>query len=375
MGKEGAGMSSRIAARMLGLLRQMRPAPAQPVLAVAEAPRARVRQPVDHVILIDGTLGALLDARETNVGRIYRLLRAAPSSARMSLYYDMGEQWQVWRDVANVAMGRGINEQILRAYGWLASRYRPGDRVFLFGYSRGAFAVRSLAGVIDRVGLLTQDAATERNVMLAWRYYRRAAPSAAERAFVSRHCHARVEIEMIGAFDTVKALGVRLPLLWRWSDPQHEFHNHHLSPIVRHGFHALALDETRAVFQPVLWDTGAGDWRGRVEQVWFRGAHSDVGGQISGMEAARGLSNIPLVWMLDRAERFGLRLPPDWRTGLHADPLAPSVGTWRGWGKAFLIRGRRQVGMDPSEHIHPSARDSACAQFWLRRSPRLAPRG
>lgn len=68
--------------------------------------------------------------------------------------------------------GPGINRQIRRAYGYLASRYRPGDRIFLFGYSRGAFAVRSLAGIMDRVGLLRADQATERNVQLAYRHYR-----------------------------------------------------------------------------------------------------------------------------------------------------------------------------------------------------------
>jgi uncharacterized protein (DUF2235 family) len=322
---------------------------------VHDQPQGRPRPAVDHVILIDGTLGTLHPDSETHIGCIYRLLRAAPPPARTSLYYDKGDQWCGWLDTASVAMGRGINDQIRRAYGWLASRYRPGDRIFLFGYSRGAFAARSLAGVIDRVGLLRPDSATERNVTLAWRYYRRDAPTAIERTFTSRHCHARAEVEMIGAFDTVKALGIRLPLLWRWSEPRHEFHSHRLSPIVRHGFHALALDETRVAFAPVLWETGSGDWQGRVDQVWFRGAHGDVGGQLSGKVAARGLSNIPLVWMLERAERFGLRLPPDWRHGLPTDPGAPSVGTWRGWGKVFLIRGRRTVGRDPSERLHPTA--------------------
>jgi uncharacterized protein (DUF2235 family) len=325
----------------------------------------RGRAPCDHIILLDGTLGTLDPGRETNIGRIYRLLKSLPASAHLSLYYEAGVQWHMWRDTPDVAMGRGINRQIRRAYGWLATRYRPGDRIFFFGYSRGAYAVRSLAGVIDQVGLLRAEHATERNVQLAYRYYQRDPESPGERVFRKRFCHAQVAIEMIGAFDTVKALGLRLPLVWSWTEPQHGFHNHALSPVVKNGYHALALDETRAAFDPVMWDSTGGDWDGRLEQVWFRGAHSDVGGQLVGFEAARPLSNIPLVWMLEKAEASGLRLPDGWRAGLATDPAAPSIGTARGWGKAFVLRARRQVGRDPSESVHPTARARKVERsFW-----------
>ncbi|MCB2124989.1 MAG: DUF2235 domain-containing protein [Rhodobacteraceae bacterium] len=315
----------------------------------------RGRAPCIHVILLDGTLSTLAPGCETNIGLIYKLLKSAPSSARLSLYYEAGVQWHMWRDTPAVAMGRGINRQIRRAYGWLATRYRPGDRIFFFGYSRGAYAVRSLAGVIDQVGLLRSDCATERNVQLAYRYYQREPGSPGETVFHKRFCHDRVEIEMIGAFDTVKALGVRLPVLWTWTEPQHEFHNHHLSPVVKAGFHALARDETRAAFDPVLWDSLAGDWKGRLEQVWFRGAHGDVGGQLAGFAAARPLANIPLVWMSEKAEACGLPLPEGWRARFPTDPQAPSIGTTRGWGKAFVLRAKRKVGRDPSESVHPTA--------------------
>ncbi|MCB2136343.1 MAG: DUF2235 domain-containing protein, partial [Rhodobacteraceae bacterium] len=233
------------------------------------------------------------------------------------------------------------------------------------GYSRGAYAVRSLAGIIDQVGLLRADHATERNVNAAYRYYQRDSESPYEAAFRRRFCHPSIEIEMIGVFDTVKALGVRLPFLWMWTEPQHEFHNHALGPVVRHGYHALALNENRAAFDPILWDTTEGDWQGRIEQVWFRGAHGDVGGQLGGFHAARPLSNIPLVWMLDKAEQCGLSLPPGWRSSFATDPDAPSVGTTRGWGKAFLFRARRTVGTDPSESVHPTVNVAAPRRRFL----------
>jgi uncharacterized protein (DUF2235 family) len=297
--------------------------------------------------VLDGTMASLDAGEESNAGRIFRLLDEARAQAPLSLFYEPGLQWTGWRQTPDVIQGRGLNRQIRRAYGFLASRYRPGDRIFLFGYSRGAYAVRSLAGLIDRVGLLRRDAAIERNVRAAYRHYQFPTDPAARAAFVRAHCHDSVVIEMIGVFDTVKALGWRLPVVWRFSEVEHRFHNDLLGTAVRRGYHALALDETRAVFAPVLWTSPPGR-DGDVEQVWFRGAHGDVGGQVAGYPAARPLANIPLVWMLDKAAARDLPLPPGWRARFPCDPRAPMVGPWRGWGRIFLLRHRRVVGRDPS---------------------------
>ena len=308
---------------------------------------------VDHVVILDGTMSSLLPGEETNAGLAFRLLAEGVPGQRRRLYYEPGLQWQGWRSFGTVAQGRGLNRQIRRAYGWLASQYRPGDRIYLMGYSRGAFAVRSLAGVIDRVGLLRHDQATERNVRLAYRHYMTGPESRTARIFSQEYCHFAAPIEMIGVWDTVKALGLRLPLLWMLTDRRHAFHNPHLGASIRHGFHALALHETRAVFDPVLWDCPE-DWEGNVEQVWFSGAHPDIGGQVGALAAARPLADIPLVWMLDRAEACGLALPDGWRARFPCDPRAPMVGTWRNWGKLFLLRRQRVIGRDRSEKLHPS---------------------
>jgi uncharacterized protein (DUF2235 family) len=318
-----------------------------------QTPRPPVRGRVDHVIIIDGTMSSLEPGQETNAGLTYKLLRDV-RNGRISVRYEAGVQWQAWRSTIDVIEGRGINRQIRRVYGFLASRYRPGDRIFLFGYSRGAYAVRSLAGVIDRVGLLRAEHATERNVEIAYRHYRRGIDGAAQRAFVKRFCHAEAPVEMVGVWDTVKALGFRAPVVWKYAEERHRFHNHALGASVRRGFHALALHETREVYAPVLWTSPEG-WEGHVEQMWFRGTHGDVGGQLAGFEAARPLANIPLVWMLGKAEDCGLPLPEGWRGRFPCDPDAPSVGSMRGWGKLFVLRRRRLVGADPSESIHPTA--------------------
>ncbi|MFW2542161.1 DUF2235 domain-containing protein [Primorskyibacter sp. 2E107] len=331
---------SRLSDTLLGWLRRR--------FARGHSSYAPRRGPVDHVIILDGTMSSLTPGEETNAGLTYRLL----SEARVaSVYYEAGVQWSDWRSTHDVVVGRGINRQIQRAYGYLASRYHVGDRIFLMGYSRGAYAVRSLAGVIDQVGLLQARYATVRNVRQAYRLYQYDAGGRAADVFRRRYCHADAPIEMIGVWDTVKALGLRLPLLWRFFRDDHAFHSHALGSSVKRGYQALAADETRMAYAPVLWEK-KDDWDGDMEQVWFRGSHGDIGGQVGENDAARGLSNIPLVWMLERLEGCGVELPGGWRERFPTNPDAPSVGTWSGVSKLFLLRHARAIGRDPSEKIH-----------------------
>lgn len=334
----------RLSKSLLGLLRRGPHAELNP-------PRVR-RGGLTHVIILDGTMSSLETGEETNAGLTYRLLSGL---GNVSVYYEAGIQWADWRSTRDVLVGRGINRQIRRAYGWLASRYRPGDTIYLIGYSRGAFAVRSLAGMIDSVGLLRAECATERNIRTAYRHYQAKPDGTAARAFHAAHCHPAVQIEMVGVWDTVKALGVPLPLLW--SRSPHAFHSHALGHSIRHGFHALALHETRLAYAPELWECPP-DRAGTVEQVWFNGAHGDVGGQLGGFHAARPLANIPLVWMLERAESCGLPLPAGWHGRFPCDADAPHVGTWRGWKRMFILRRRRRVGRDLSERLHPSVKQA-----------------
>ena len=339
---------SRLSRKLLGWLG--RP------LSAAHSGEVRQRGPQTHVIILDGTMSTLEPGRETHAGQTYRLM--SEMGAQVSVFYEAGVQWTSWRTTPDVMMGRGLNRQIRRAYGYLASRYRPGDRIFLLGYSRGAYAVRSLAGVIDMVGLLKAEHATVRNIRQAYRHYECDVQGPHAQVFRDLYCHRDVMIEMVGVWDTVKALGLRLPVLWRLSEQRHAFHSHHLGRSVRHGYHALALNETRDVFEPILWDCKP-EFRGHVEQVWFRGTHGDVGGQLGGDERARPLANLSLVWMLERAENLGLPLPEGWRARFPTDPNAPSVGTWNGWGKIFLLRSARTVGRDPSERLHESVTGDA----------------
>jgi uncharacterized protein (DUF2235 family) len=308
------------------------------------------RGPRDHILILDGTASSLEEGRETNAGITYKLLREQGGA---SLFYEAGIQWQNWKSTGDVLLGIGINLQIRRAYGYLASRYQQGDRIFVLGFSRGAYAARSLVGLIDRVGLLQAHHATESNIRQVYRLYEYTPEPETLAAFRSRYCHPATRVEMVGCWDTVKALGLRLPLLWRLSEPRHAFHNHALGPSVKRGYQALAMDETRQAFSPVLWQQ-PDDWQGVVEQLWFRGTHGDVGGMLNGYEAARPLANIPLVWMLEKLEGCGVKLPEGWRARFPQDAEAPSVGTWQGFGKLFVLRQARVMGREPSERLHPS---------------------
>jgi uncharacterized protein (DUF2235 family) len=313
---------------------------------VRPEPRART-----HVILLDGTMSTLERGRETSIGLIYRFLDEATEH---DLYYEPGIEWRGWRNVGEVMAGVGINHQIRRAYTVLAQGWRPGDRVFLLGYSRGAYACRALAGMIDRVGLLRAEEASDARVQEAYEHYREGPLTEAARRFAARLCHPKVEIDAVAVFDTVQAVGIRWPLLWRLFPQVHAFRSHRLGQSVRHGFHAMALDETRLAYRLDRWRTH-GRRSESVEQVWFRGTHGDIGGQLRGRAEARPLANLPLVWMLGRLEMAGLALPDGWAARFPTDPAAPSVGNWSGFGKVFLARRRRVVGIDPSEAVHPSA--------------------
>jgi uncharacterized protein (DUF2235 family) len=308
-------------------------------------------------------MSSLLPGAETNIGLTYRLLLELPDATNVTLYYEPGIQWRGARRAHEVVAGIGINRQIRRAYLFLARNYQPGDRIVLMGYSRGAYAVRSLAGMIDRMGLLRAAQIDEETLERVYTAYREAPESRDAQALKAARCHARVDIAFLGVFDTVRALGVRWPVLWRFVPEPHPYHSHALGPSTRIARHALALNETREAYAPVLWDVAPERAAsGAVQQMWFRGAHGDVGGQLGDFMPARPLSNIALTWMLAEAEAAGLPLPYLWRARYVTDAAAEPSGTRRGAGRFFVARRARRVGLDPSERIHPSARAAATAR-------------
>ena len=214
--------------------------------------------------------------------------------------------------------GVGLSDNIKQAYKWLVQNYAPGDEIFCFGFSRGAYTARSLCGLLAASGLL--QAASDVRIDDAFEYYR-TKPNEREKskyhrrlAAVPRHTFEDgLQVKMLGVFDTVGSLGVPVPFLasltqWR----RVAFHDTRLSALVEHAFQALAIDERRGPFRPALWTDVARDPNGEpldleVAQVWFAGVHSDVGG---GYRDKR-LADVPFTWMLAQAARLGLYVRND----------------------------------------------------------------
>ncbi len=240
------------------------------------------------VVCCDGT-GNEYGTNNTNVVTTYEL---ATESTRQCRYYDPGVG--TLRATAG-ATGRGLRKNVEDAYRFLMQVYEDGDLLFLFGFSRGAFTVRSLAGMLYCCGLLPPTAANlvEHASKL---YHKKGGMDNAKvadgfKTTFSRPC----PVHFIGVWDTVESLLLNAGRKW---------HDARLSPETTFAYHAVAIDERRRDFPPCLWDPTSLKKGQMLEQVWFAGVHSDVGGWYDD----RGLSNVALQWMLSEASKRGMIL-------------------------------------------------------------------
>jgi hypothetical protein len=185
------------------------------------------------------------------------------------------------------------------AYAFLAANYCEGDEIFLFGFSRGAYTARSVAGIIGWVGLIHKGDMDD--FALLWEGYRlRARPQQPDVRTHFPDRYAIVPIKCVAVWDTVGALGIPGHLGDMFTQ-FYQFQDTNLGPHIENAFHALALDEHREDFLPTLWSKlPNAPATQRLEQVWFPGAHSNVGGGY----AEHGLSDVALAWMADRIEPF-----------------------------------------------------------------------
>ncbi len=214
--------------------------------------------------------------------------------------------------------------------------------------------------MIGRIGLLKAEHMTTRRVQRAFRHYEFNRKGSKSAAFGRAYCHENVKIEMVGVWDTVKALGLPYPMLTRIAPMATEFHDHRLSPAIVNAFQALALDETRTAYEPILWQYQK-NWNGQVEQLWFPGGHSDVGGNVEGFQPARSLSNIPFIWMLEKAEICGLPLPVGWQDRYTTDPAGEMLDPYAGLSKLFIFRTPRKACGTPFDDLHISVEERQAA--------------
>jgi uncharacterized protein (DUF2235 family) len=251
-------------------------------------------------------------AAPTNVAKIaLGLADGDDDGHEQLLHYETGVGTRRGERFTGGAFGVGLSRNVLDGYRFLVDNYEPGDTLYFFGFSRGAYTARSLAGLVRNSGILRPE---ERDrIDDAYVLYRRpdkdSVPSGiAAELFRRSHSYGETYIDFVGVWDTVGALGIpidglRLPLLSRlWT-----FHDTTLSRYVLNAFHALAIDERRRPFRPTLWEQKPDAEGQTLEQVWFAGVHSDVGGGYSDT----GLSEIPLLWMAAKARSCGLAFKPD----------------------------------------------------------------
>jgi uncharacterized protein (DUF2235 family) len=243
----------------------------------------------------------------TNVIRIaYRVAKRAADGVPQIVFYHQGVgTGNVIDRYTGGALGKGLEANIQDCYLFLIANYEPGDEIFLFGFSRGAFTARSLGGMIRNVGILKRESV--RKYREAVDLYRSRKPSPDEPTsleFRKQHSVAGandIEVKLIGVWDTVGALGIPVRGLRSLTSGKYEFHDTALSKTVKFAYHALSIDERRAPFEPTLW-LGKPKPGQTVEQTWFCGVHSDVGGGYP----ERGLSDVALEWMIAKARNAGL---------------------------------------------------------------------
>lgn len=245
---------------------------------------------------------------------VYKLYKALPTTADQIPLYDngVGASKDPIVKIVGGAFGTGLWQKIKDGYVKISHIYEAGDSVFLFGFSRGAYTARSLAGMIAASGLPTKNF-TDDMVEIAFDAYReRIKDLRAQKLQKLANCGMdnNPNIEMVGVWDTVGALGI--PSAIGQVDPiAYGFLDTSLNPKVRHGYHALAIDEKRAQFPPTLW-SGPVASNQTLEQVWFTGAHSDIGGgEPSDGPGTTALSDITLAWMISKAIALGLQFDPN----------------------------------------------------------------
>ena len=314
---------------------------------------------------------------DTSVARLEEVVQEAQGQqgrAEQRTWYQAGVGandglkgiWKLLDKFRGGALGRGLTADIRECYQFLVDTYRPGDKLFIFGFSRGAYTARSLAGLIRSAGIVSHS--DDIDAAMAW-YRNRAAithPSSPQshmfRARVAPLYYTSAEerewrcangmapgtalgIDYLGVFDTVGAHGVPGVLgQFRAVSGGHGFHDHQLSRSVYAGRHAVAIDETRILYSPTLWANLAhlNTLKGQsasganpYQQLWFPGAHGKLGG--SGAE--RALSKAVLAWIVQGAIEAGL--PIDLPESLQPEPdahLGPLHNTSKGFDPTGLLR-------------------------------------
>ena len=186
-----------------------------------------------------------------------------------------------------------MSKNIREAYYEVCRHYNEGDKISIFGFSRGAYTARSLSGFIYSCGLIDKYRLTDDAINESFEIYKKA-DKPTRQAFKDKNI--KCEIEIIGVWDTVGALGIPINFFKKYTNKFLQFHDTKINKEIKHAYHALSIDEQRETFRPTLWNVHSGNAHQVIEQVWFAGVHSDIGGGYKQREH----SDITFKWMIDK---------------------------------------------------------------------------
>lgn len=324
------------------------------------------KQKKNLAVFLDGTWNAV--ESNTNVWRTKSLCAPRASDGTPQLiYYDIGVNGLV-----GGMFGKGLNKNVQEAYEWLVDNYEPGDHIYIFGFSRGAFTARSLSGLVAKHGLLKPGSPL--GIAQLYERYKRSESRTIwklrdeeeqgtltnvtlEEKWLLKYSQ-RVRIKVVAVWDTVGALGIPAFSIEGISRSTLGFLHTGLRLPIDNGFHALAIDEHRKAFAPTLWSVrkpkdpkvvfAAPRPITSVEQRWFVGAHANVGG---GCESDL-LAQIPLRWIMKKASLHGMVFRSD--VELDGDVLSASISDsykefMRGAYSKVFGRFYRTIGGEPEE--------------------------
>ena len=300
----------------------------------------------------------------TNVRKMFASLSTTDANGvYQKKYYGKGvgtTGWKVKRLVEG-GLGKGIEIDIQNAYRALGDLYEEGDKVFIIGFSRGAFTARSLTGMIAVSGLAAfhggaiSDRKKRQVTKYAFNYFHRKKNKA---MLAETLMYKSVDVEFLGVFDTVGALGVPsefnylLPKFM--SGTRYRFPDTDLGATIKHARHAIAIDERRRTFSPTLWTK----WKKSqdVVQMWFPGVHGDIGGGY----AENGLSDFPLAWMIGEARKRGLAFEDNFVNQINGNSQGFLHQSATSIFQRLRLRPRAVPHFNESEHgasVSPAARN------------------
>lgn len=278
----------------------------------------------------------------TNVLKLARAIApVGDDGVPQQVFYDWGIGSYHDEFIAG-ATGRGLHKNIMDDYRYIVQNYAPGDEIHLFGFSRGAYTIRCLCGLINNCGIVTRPDAEL--IQQAFDHYKKSskpwAPGGDKAiAFRERHAHPDRDVHFVGVWDTVGAMGIPISFLGLFEDSD-EFYDTKIGRNVHIARHALAIDEHRDDFRPTVWQPREGM---DMQQVWFAGAHSNVGGSYAPDKDGTALSDNALKWMIQHANDAGLTVEDHLPARVRPNPSATLHDSRRSF---YRLKGRHYRDLD-----------------------------